>query len=178
MTPDFDILSATRAVLFNQLYGASEATITEVAQKSVERFRAILEKTEQNASGRTSDSFNFDISKLGVTIFKGVNSPTIGELIGGSHERVNYPTIKQWAIDKYNRGLLDIAPNRLSTFAYFVTKKINDVGTLLFSEHQNFAGYSNDEIEKMWQDAVDWTIEEMTKAVKADLLTKINDILK
>lgn len=178
MNPEFDILAATRAVLFNQLYGASEATITEVAQKSVERFRAILERTEQNASGRTSDSFNFDISNVGVTIFKGVNSPTIEELINGSRKRTTYWEMKDWARAKKNRGLLDVPDKELNTFAYFVSKKINEEGTMLLRDGKNFAGYSTSEIEKMWQDAVDWTMEEMTKAVKADLLTKINDILK
>lgn len=178
MEDNFDILAAARTVLYNQLYGASPETIEAVAKKAVDRFRDILETAGQNASGKTSDSIHFVHSGNTLSIIKGVDEPTLKQLIYGSKQKVTYPTIKQWAHDKKNRGLLSVEQKELNTFAYFVTKKINENGTLLHAERENFAGYSNTQLDSMWNDVIAEIMKEMTIAVKGELFKEINNILK
>ena len=84
-------------------------------------------KAGQKASGKTASSFKVVIVGDSATLFarKAIGTLETGRK-GGKVPKGFYHIIKQWAIDK------QLSVDNVSTFAYFVSKKIAESGTDLF----------------------------------------------
>lgn len=137
-------------------------TLSDWADGLVKRIRHNLQATGTNASGKTSESLEYEVDSDGVTIygrpyFQGVE---IGRP-GGKVPRNFSGIILQWMQDKGIDGKFGDTDSQKRSAAYLIARKIANDGTRLW----NSGGRTD-----IYSEAVDEALDDLGNKLRINLI--------